>query len=864
VVPANGGQEGVNGWFNSLFNTAFLPTDSDLGQGITDFGSFLAWNWVSPAWFSNGSPGRGYVHVPIAFLDATQAAKFNTKLGTSQFAVNGPLNPALPLQNAGLTPLEGTLLTARDYFAGTLANAAEGGPLPAPPNSCNKNYVVVVTNGLPSVKRDGTPSSDVVAMLADATAAAASLELQGVDTYIVGFALPFGVNPAQLDTIAAAGGTSTAYNAVNQADLVAALDQVFADILRRSGAASAVALNSSSVSANNWLYQAKFDIGWAGRLLAYALDPVTGALAGSPTWDAATVLDTLNFDTDRHIITYKPSTRAGVPFRWPADPTMPTATELDVTQTTALNTSPSGFADARGAARLNYLRGDNSLEGPNPLTQFRPRNSDLGDIVDSSPFYVGVPVGTYRDSTYRGFRLSAAMTSREPMIYVGGNDGYLHGFRASDGREMLSYLPSTVYANLPKLTGQAYVHRYFVDGSANVADAQIGAGSTWRTTLVSGLGAGGRGVFALDVTDPSVFTEANASQIAMWEFNSTDDADLGYTFGRPAIVKLNDGEWAAIIGNGYNNTGSGQSGIFILNLKTGAVIRKILTGIGSAAVPNGIGAVVAVDTDGNDTADVIYAGDRTGRLWKFDLSDPNPANWVVAFGGSPLFHAMSGATDQPITTAPEVTLHPTSGYFLNFATGQYIDVNDPTSTGTQTLYGVWDKGDSNLSQANLVAQTVTGVVTYAGKDYRTVSSNVVDWASKYGWRLDLPTSGERVAVDPVLRDGRIVYTTLIPDSSPCSAGGTGWLMELDFKSGAQLTQATLDTNGDGTVDGSDALVGGVALSVISSSPVVQTGYGTEANPLENKYLNQSSGNVARVLESSSQLGNRRVSWREVQ
>jgi type IV pilus assembly protein PilY1 len=119
-------------------------------------------------------------------------------------------------------------------------------------------------------------------------------------------------------------------------------------------------------------------------------------------------------------------------------------------------------------------------------------------------------------------------------------------------------------------------------------------------------------------------------------------------------------------------------------------------------------------------------------------------------------------------------------------------------------------------------------------------------------------------VDPVLRDGRVVFTTLIPDSSPCTAGGTGWLMELDFKTGAQLTQPTLDTNDDGTVDGSDALVGGVALQVISSSPVVQTGYGTESNPLENKYLNQSNGNVERVLESASQLGNRRVSWREVQ
>jgi type IV pilus assembly protein PilY1 len=864
VVPPNNGQEGPNGWSSLLFGTAFLPTDSDLGQGITDFGSFLAWNWVSPAWFSNGSPGKGFVHVPIAFLDAAQAAKFNTKLGTSQFVTNGPSNPALPLQNAGLTPLAGTLQTARDYFAGTLANPTEGGPLAAPPNSCGKNFTVAVTNGLPSVQADGTPSSDVVTMLSQVAAAATSLEALSVDTYIVGFALPFGVNPNQLDTIAAAGGTGTAYSATNQATLIDALDQIFADILRRSGAASAVALNSSSLAANNWLYQAKFDIGWSGRLLAYPINPVTGALSATPTWDAATVLDTMNWDTGRSIITFKPSNRTGIPFRWPANIASPTATELDVAQTTALNTSPSGFADARGAARLTYLRGDNSLEGNAPATQFRPRNSDLADIVDSGPFYVAEPRDNYRDPSYRGYRLSPAMASRTPVIYVGGNDGYLHAFRASDGRELLAYMPSASYANISKLTGQGYAHRYFVDGSPNVADAKIGAGSTWRTMLVSGLGAGGRGVFALDVTDPSIFSEANAAQIVKWEFNSSDDADLGYTFGRPLIVKLNNGNWGAIFGNGYNSTGSGQSGIFIVDLSTGTVIKKLLTGVGSVGTPKGIGSVVAVDTDGNDTADVVYAGDLQGRLWKFDISGTTAASWTVAFGGNPLFRARVSGNDQPITTAPEISTNPAGGYMLYFATGQYIDVNDPTTTLQQSLYGVWDDGTSNsLQRSNLVQQSVTGVVSLAGANYRTVTNNPINWASDHGWYMDLPTSGERVAVDPILRDGRIVFTTLIPDSSPCTAGGTGWLMELDYKNGGQLPSAPFDTNNDGTVNGSDALIAGTQLSVISSSPVAQSGYGTETNPLENKYLNQSTGNVARVLEASSLFGNRRTSWIEV-
>ena len=863
LLPTNAAEELLAGYSGFIGSFAFFPTDSDLGQGITDFGRFMGWNWVSPAWFSNGSPGKGYVHVPIAFLDATQVAKFNTKLGTSQFGTNAPLNPAFPLQNAGLTPLEGTLQTARSYFAGTLADPAQGGALPAPPDSCHKDFTVVLTNGLPSVKADGTPSADVVTMLSDVATAAANLQALQVYTYIVGFALPFGVNPSQLDTIAAAGGTGTAYNATNQAQLIDAFDQIFADILRRSGAASAVALNSSSLAANNWLYQAKFDIGWSGRLLAYPINPVTGALAATEAWDASTALDAMNWDTGRAIITNKPSSNVGIPFRWPANPASPTATELDVVQTTALNTSPSGFADTRGSDRLSYLRGDNSLEGPSAGSQFRPRNSDLGDIVDSGPFYVGEPNNSYRDPSYRGFRLSPAMQTRQPIIYVGADDGFLHGFRASDGREVLAYLPSAVYGNLSKLTGQGYAHRYYVDGSPNVADAKIGAGSTWRTTLVSGLGAGGRSVFALDVTDPSTFSEANAASIALWEFTSTNDADLGYTFGRPAIVKLANGSWGAIFGNGYNNDGTGQSGIFILDLKTGAVIRKLMTGVGSLATPNGIGSVVAVDSDGDDTADIVYAGDLAGRLWKFDLSDPNPANWNIAYGGTPLFRARVSGNNQPITTAPEITPHPLGGYLLYFATGQYVDVNDPTNTLQQTLFGVWDKGDSNLQRSDLTQQSVTGVVALGGNNYRTVTNNTIDWSSSHGWYMDLPTSGERVAVDPIMRDGRIVFTTLIPDSSPCTAGGTGWLMELNFKNGGQLPSAPFDTNNDGTVDGSDALIAGAQLSTISSSPVAQSGYGTETNPLENKYLNQSSGNVAKVLESSSLFGNRRTSWIEV-
>ena len=305
-VPNNAGQEAPNGWSSQFGTYTFSPTDSDLGQGITDFGKFMAWRFVSPTWFNNGSPGNGYIHVPIAPVDATQANKMNTKLGTSQFVTNGPTNPALPLQNAGLTPLEGTLFTIRDYFQGGIADAARGGAIPAPPNSCGKNFSVVLTNGLPSVTRFGVPSSDVASMLTAATTAAAAIQTAGVLNYIVGFALPFGVNPSQLDTIAAAGGTDMSYYATDEATLTSELNAVFNDILIRSGAAGAVALNSGSIQTNSRLFQAKFNTGdWSGQIQAFPIDSVTGAI-GAALWDGGAQINSQNWNTGRAIISLQP------------------------------------------------------------------------------------------------------------------------------------------------------------------------------------------------------------------------------------------------------------------------------------------------------------------------------------------------------------------------------------------------------------------------------------------------------------------------------------------------------------------------------------------------------------------------------
>jgi type IV pilus assembly protein PilY1 len=866
TLPATNAQDAPNGWSTNFFNPTFRPTDSDLGQGITDFGRFLAWRQVSRAWFNNGSPGGGYVHVPIANVNAAHAAKMNTKLGTSQFVTNGPTNPALPLQNAGLTPLEGTLYTLRDYFQGALADAARGGPLGAPPNSCGKNFSVLLTNGLPSVTRLGVPSADVVSMLAAASTAAGALHDSGVLSYIVGFALPFGVNPDQLDTIAAAGGTDSSYYATDEATLVSELNTVFNDILIRSGAAGAVALNSGSIETTSRLYQAKFNTGdWSGQLQAFPIDSTTGEI-GAAIWDAAVRVNLQHWDTGRKILSYNPTSGEAIAFRWPANPAAPADTEMSLAQVAELNKNVLGVADGMGSQRVQYLRGSAANEGSG-ATNFRRRNvSKLGDIVNSSPVYVRGPRRNLTDASYLAFK--AAYSGRAEMIYVGSNDGMLHGFKASTGDEVMAFVPSPVYNRLSGLTAQGFQHKYLVDGSPIVSDIKFSGG--WRTLLVGGLAAGGRGLFAIDVTDPTRFSEAAPGDTVLWEFTSADDNDLGLTYSQPTIIQLNNGDPGVIVGNGYNNTGSGLAKLFILNAETGAVIREIDTGVGTVADPNGLSTPAVVDIDGNGTADYAYAGDLRGNVWKFDLTSSAEAGWIRSYGG-PFFSAVDSLGNaQPITSAVEVTRHPNGGLMVLFGTGQYIQSADVASVSVQSLYGVRDSGAAVAGRANLVEQTVTEVADIGGSSYRAVSKNAVDYGAKKGWYLDLPTAGERVVVDPILRNGRFIVATTLPDADPCAAGGDSWLMEVDYLSGGRLNLAVFDVNGDGKIDGADIAAfpsgsvhaSGVRLDAISSSPSVVRGFGADGS-LENKYLNQSSGGVARVLESGEPLSNRRTSWREL-
>lgn len=845
---SNGAPGSSGAGYGALYaNIRLSPTDSDLGQGITDFGKRLTSQYVSMAWFADGAPGMGYLHVPVANLDAVQAAKIVKKLDVSQFTDNMPTDARYPLQNAGLSPLEGTVLTANHYFAGTLTETSQGGSrtLGAPPNSCSKNFLIALTDGLPSVTKDGVPSGVVATNLSDLTAQVAALKssTSKTETYVVGFALPYGVSITQLDTIAAAGGSNTAYNANDTATLNSAFARIFSDIIAKTSAASSVALNSPSVAVGAHVYQAKFSSGdWSGQLLDVAIQS-DGSLASSAAWDAGQLLATRD-STTRVIVTSKPSLGAshrGVAFRWPVDPAAPTSTELDTAQTTLL---AGGSGDAIGSARLDYVRGGAANEAPAGQKWRARPTSKLGDIVNSAPHYVGAPGFNYDDAGYSDFRTSEL--GRTKMIYVGANDGMLHGFDAASGIEKLAYIPSQMYANLNRLTDANYAHRYFMDGSPNSGDVYYGG--AWHTVLVSGMGGGGRGLFGLDVTSPGSFSEASAASVVNFELNETADADLGYIAGPIDIVKMNNGKWAALFGNGYNSGGSGESALFIVDVETGEVITKIKTGEGVPATPNALAPPLSIDTDSNGTVDVVYAGDLLGNMWKFDLSASNPAQWKVDYK---LYQA-----GQPITAAADAGEHPNGGFMVYFGTGKYLEPSDVSSAPGNAMYGIWDKGVAVTG--NLVQQTFTSVFDINGVPYRSTSSNPINWTTHNGWYANFPGLAERAVSAPILHGGRVISTSIIPSSAECSPGGTSWLNEIDWLTGGLVPVPTLDTNGDGKVDSSDTLVAGRRLDSVASSPAIQQLPVGEVN-----LLNQSSGTVAAIVGSVYPKQAKRLSWRQI-
>jgi type IV pilus assembly protein PilY1 len=451
-------------------------------------------------------------------------------------------------------------------------------------------------------------------------------------------------------------------------------------------------------------------------------------------------------------------------------------------------------------------------------------------------------------------------------------------------------------------------HQFFVNGSPRAADVKF-SDLSWHTVLVGTEGAGGSSVFALDVTAPQTLTtEALLAKAVLWEFT---DSDMGLTFSEPEIVNTAAG-WMVVVGNGYNSPNE-KPVLYGINPETGARLAKVdlcaaVPTACNTAVANGLSSVAVVNSYGQVSApaNIAYAGDLQGNVWRVDISDPNPTNWIV----SVLYQTRdpSGVV-QPITTVPAVTLNANFpkllGTMVYVGTGALLSLADLSTTQTQTMYGIYDAPTgaspptafsgiptrANLQQQILQQETVPVPVTInpTGQEpVRTIYNPVQPLplppaaGAKRGWYIDLAVRqanppgppigpildiGERIVTDPEIESGGgLVFTTYQPNTNSCIGGGNAWLMVLNFATGATFPQPELDVNGDGKLNNSGDVPGsgnvpvGMSLgAVYASTPTLLPSGGGIGGT--NKLTSLSNGSVDSVLDRGR--AKQRISWWEV-
>ena len=877
------------------------------------------------------------VVVPLANVNVTQGA-------TVSDATHTLLEKLYPYQSAGGTPLKAGLKTIGTYFkdnTGTLDTKT--GPAPygtaADGASCQQSFTIILTDGYYDdlgTSLDGNTDGDNGAPYADGhsdTLADISMYYYETDlnalanqvpknkydwathqhmtTYAVAFGVSGSLNPADYDadfrhkttknliqwTVPSAAykpeavddlwhatvnGRGKFFNASNPVALSSALNDLMnaiSEIL--IGSSSSVTVNGDylhgKVGSNSFIYQGLYsnkDGEWTGDIKAYPVDAVTGnVLTNAPKWSAAQMLKTKAWDK-RLIATFDGT--VGVPFL---------EGTLSDPQRTVLGSDPGN--------KVKYLRGGE-------VSSYRYRSQTLGDIVSSAPVFL------------------------DDVIYAGGNDGMLHAFDAATGAEIFAYVPNLVFGSLKLLADPAYTHRFYVDLTPTVKKGKgILGGTTTVTLLVGGLRNGGQGYFGLNVTDSkSITTETELATRVLWEFPKTSDPDMGYSFSKPVIVKSNSTvyPWVVIFGNGYNSA-NGQSALYIINPKTGDLITRIDAGAGP---DNGLSTPIAVDATYDEKADFVYAGDLKGNLWKFDLRAENHGDWKVAFSKDnlpqPLFQAKGpGGTAQPITTRPDVMYHPEQhGFIVCFGTGKYLGDSDYSDTSVQSVYGIWDYGDtvydlrtkkwsnddnkefigafasrttapqlSNQPAKVALLKQKQGVFTVkiGGIDRRLrfLGNTKPAWVTEtdpdsalleepnpastqdnhVGYYFDLDT-GERVISDVIIRNGLLLAIAFTPNNDRCGPGGNSMFMEINAFTGGSAGGSLFDITGDLKIDTDDLVKVNFNGTPETLAPSGMEFFGNIQppailglpgnDPREKKYLSSSTGNIEMLHEKGPKLG----------
>lgn len=614
----------------------------------------------------------------------------------------------------------------------------------------------------------------------------------------------------------ASGDASTYYLQSDARGVLAAFEEIFnrASSTAQSIAQSATSTSSITATTDSYIYTGTYDTAsWTGNITAkkIQIDSASKNLSfiDDQSWNPAERLDNKNPD-DRNIVIGLGNSLGGndgaIPFQW----SNINNTNLEEHFS---KSSMSAVPDTLGNARVDYLRGKKTNEG----SLFRIRKNLLGDIIKAGVTYSGSPTNKFTDPSYRLFL--SAHKNRMPVLFAGANDGMLHAFATqtnnnfSRSEEIFSYIPSWIAPNLPSFAEKTYIngnnHQSYVDAPSVVGEAQFtftgggGAASDWKTVLVSGTGAGGRGVFALDVTSPTNF----GPEKLLWEFTHVNDSDLGYVVGRPKILKFKTGvntyRWFAAVASGVNNYnssfnslgGSGAPSIFLLALnkpsneawQQGTNYFKISLPFDSTLAttmpPGVVDFSMLWAPDGSVTH--IYTGDLHGNLWKLDFTDAaqeslfkptsdwnidklsffkkgNPAKALPFYQAT---RTISTKTiRQPISAPPLIVTGPiVSGletFYVLIGTGKYLENNDISNINQQSFYILFDNGSTKAdsTSGNRASAITPGTSRLKEGEFDKVTKKLTTpnfiWGrpendtqaikQRSGWFFDFPETAERM------------------------------------------------------------------------------------------------------------------------
>ncbi|MEI2795949.1 PilC/PilY family type IV pilus protein [Pseudoxanthomonas sp. F11] len=639
-----------------------------------------------------------------------------------------------------------------------------------------------------------------------------------------------GTGPKRIDDLwhASLNGRGKFVVANNSDRFAEALIGALSAIDSRSASGSNIASSSTKTDTSTLTFVAGFTSGtWAGDLIASPFNSALTGVSTTPDWILSQTFAAgranANF-ANRTVLTRKGGAAALF------NSSLATASDFAVR---------TGQTDAATAAEnIAYLRGDRSREVGQAGGTLRRRTHPIGDIVNSSP--------AYAEDT--------------KTVYIGANDGMLHAINADSadtsnrGKVLFSYVPKGIdYTAMASLSATAYEHRYFVDGQIDVTSrANQGNG---RNILVAALGRGGRGVFALDVTNPTAMTTSSA----LWDETTQDtttEPNMGYVLGRVLIRKGNGDKTYAFVPNGIESP-NGSATLFVYELDATGGIASTTRLVADASGGNGLMSLGLADLNGDSKVDTVYGGDLKGNVWRWDFSGTTLPTSAVR-----LFQARDSANvAQPITGGLAVGRDSYGSIFVGFGTGRFISSTDMPGVATQTtqsLYGIKDQSTTIAGRASLQERTIpyTGAGTRGFENYDLLP------AGRLGWFIDLPVP-ERVVSSPTIYGSAMYVSSIVPPTgSDCNSSvGSGFLNAINLFTGTSPESGSYfaggGTVGDGVV-GSVAVTGGMPTEANVTSALVTVGTGAFSTE------DGGAGNTESE-EITPPAGGRpaRVSWREL-